>query len=75
MGQMHIQRALELDDGPRTLLAVDRDQVRLSILMDRLAPLAAEQGPAAAGSRLLLGPGSGQRGRRAKRPMAVAPTM
>jgi len=44
MGQMHIQRALELDEGPRTLLAVDRDQARLSILMERLAPLATSKG-------------------------------
>ena len=44
MGQMHIQRALELDEGPRTLVAVDRDQGRLTILMERLAPLAAAKG-------------------------------
>ncbi|RMH73214.1 MAG: alcohol dehydrogenase [Actinomyces sp.] len=44
MGQMHIQRALEKDDGPAVLLAVDPDATRMRALLDRLAPLAEERG-------------------------------
>ncbi|MEM7274224.1 MAG: alcohol dehydrogenase catalytic domain-containing protein [Actinomycetota bacterium] len=44
MGQMHIQRALEGDDGPRAIVAVDPDQDRMVALLDKLAPLAEQRG-------------------------------
>jgi threonine dehydrogenase-like Zn-dependent dehydrogenase len=40
MGQMHIQRAIELEEGPATIVAVDRDRERLAQLEERLLPLA-----------------------------------
>ncbi|NNK92097.1 MAG: zinc-binding dehydrogenase [Acidimicrobiia bacterium] len=44
MGQMHMQRAIELDDGPRTIIASDLDEARLAFATDRLAPLARAKG-------------------------------
>lgn len=44
MGQMHIQRALELPDGPGTIIASDVDPDRLAVLEKKLAPLAAQRG-------------------------------
>jgi len=43
MGQMHIQRALELAGGPQTLIAVDVDDARLQVVRDVLVPLAHER--------------------------------
>jgi len=40
MGQMHVQRALELDDPPRKLLATDLAAERLRYMENRLRPLA-----------------------------------
>jgi L-sorbose 1-phosphate reductase len=44
MGQMHMQRALELDAGPATLIGVDVDAVRLEAARKKLAPLAEAKG-------------------------------
>jgi threonine dehydrogenase-like Zn-dependent dehydrogenase len=44
MGQMHIQRALELAGGPRLVIASDTNPVRLAALVERLGPLAAARG-------------------------------
>jgi len=44
MGQMHIQRALELADGPAVLIASDTNAVRLAATVDRLGPLAVQRG-------------------------------
>ena len=44
MGQMHIQRALEMADGPSTIIAIDPDAERTQVMLDKLAPLAAERG-------------------------------
>lgn len=42
MGQMHVQRALELPGGPTTLIATDVNSARLEILSQFFAPLAAQ---------------------------------
>lgn len=44
MGQMHVQRALELADGPAVLIASDTNPLRLHALVQRLGPLAAARG-------------------------------
>jgi L-sorbose 1-phosphate reductase len=45
MGQMHLERALSLPDGPRLVIGVDLDPDRLAAARDRLAPVAeARQG-------------------------------
>ena len=44
MGQMHIQRALELAAGPHTIVASDLDDDRLAVVIDRLVPLAEKLG-------------------------------
>ncbi len=44
MGQMHIQRALELPKGPRVIIGSDLDEKRLAVVVDRLVPLARERG-------------------------------
>ena len=46
MGQMHVQRALELPDGPRMVVATEVSDERLQTLMERFQPLAAQKGPA-----------------------------
>jgi threonine dehydrogenase-like Zn-dependent dehydrogenase len=53
MGQMHVQRALELDDGPRTVIGSDVNPGRLAAMIQSLGGLAE-----ARGKRLLaVGPG------------------
>jgi L-sorbose 1-phosphate reductase len=44
MGQMHVERALALPEGPRLVLAVDLDADRLSAAREKLLPVAAKQG-------------------------------
>lgn len=44
MGQMHIQRALELADGPAAVIASDVNATRLAAMTERLAPLARARG-------------------------------
>jgi len=44
MGQMHLQRALEREHCPRTILATDIDEARLRVLKDRFSALAEERG-------------------------------
>ncbi len=42
MGQMHVQRAIELPNGPRKIIATEVSDQRLQALHDRFAPLAAD---------------------------------
>ncbi len=44
MGQMHIQRAIEQEDGPDVLIASDLDAPRLAVVEERLVPLAESRG-------------------------------
>jgi threonine dehydrogenase-like Zn-dependent dehydrogenase len=44
MGQMHLERALTLPEGPRLLIGVDLDRERLAEAQERLAPVAASSG-------------------------------
>lgn len=44
MGQMHVQRAIEMDDGPSLIVGVDVSAERLAVLRDRFAPLASARG-------------------------------
>ena len=44
MGQMHIQRAIESDHGPATIIGVDPDGIRLAVLEASLRPLAEKAG-------------------------------
>jgi len=44
MGQMHVQRALELRDGPRTVVGSDINPARLAALVQRLAGVAEARG-------------------------------
>ena len=44
MGQMHIQRAIELPGGPQTLIATDVNDERLAVLQQLFQGLAEEQG-------------------------------
>jgi threonine dehydrogenase-like Zn-dependent dehydrogenase len=44
MGQMHVERALGLPNGPRLVIAVDLDTERLAAAQKRLAPVAAARG-------------------------------
>lgn len=55
MGQMHIQRALELADGPAVIVASDTNAIRLAAAVARLGPLAAARG------RQLVPVGPGQK--------------
>jgi len=43
MGQMHVQRALELPDGPKTIIATEISDERLQTLIDMFSPLAEKQ--------------------------------
>ncbi|MEN8097920.1 MAG: alcohol dehydrogenase catalytic domain-containing protein [Chloroflexota bacterium] len=43
MGRMHVQRAIQLADGPRTILCTDVSDVRLQDLRDSFAQEAAEK--------------------------------
>ncbi|MDX9954646.1 MAG: alcohol dehydrogenase catalytic domain-containing protein [Anaerolineae bacterium] len=40
MGQMHVQRAIELPDGPAVVLATDLNAERLAVLQEQFTPLA-----------------------------------
>ena len=44
MGQMHVQRAIEMPDGPDILVAIDPDLARMKVLVASLAPLAEARG-------------------------------
>jgi len=44
MGQMHLERALKMPNGPATLIAVDLDRDRLATARSRLEPIAAALG-------------------------------
>ncbi len=44
MGMMHVQRAIQLPDGPRKIIATEVSDLRLKTLQDRLAPLAERNG-------------------------------
>jgi L-sorbose 1-phosphate reductase len=44
MGQMHIERALRMSDGPRLVVGVDLDHDRLEEARRKLEPIAAELG-------------------------------
>ncbi|MHB1458976.1 MAG: alcohol dehydrogenase catalytic domain-containing protein [Armatimonadota bacterium] len=44
MGQMHVQRAVELKDGPKKIIATDIDTARLQSLKDRFTPIADRRG-------------------------------
>jgi threonine dehydrogenase-like Zn-dependent dehydrogenase len=44
MGQMHVQRAIELPDGPRLVIATDVNDARLAALQQLFQPLADERG-------------------------------
>ncbi len=44
MGQMHVQRALELVNGPKLVIATEISDERLQILKDMFKPLAEKQG-------------------------------
>ncbi len=61
MGQMHVQRAIELPTGPRTVVATEVNDERLAALQESFGPLAEEHGVAlhmfnpTAGDRSLAG--------------------
>jgi threonine dehydrogenase-like Zn-dependent dehydrogenase len=44
MGQMHVQRAIELPNGPKLVVATEVSDERLQTLIDNFAPLAAKNG-------------------------------
>ncbi len=44
MGQMHVQRAIELPGGPRAIIATELNDERLAALRDRFLPLAEKNG-------------------------------
>ncbi len=44
MGQMHVQRAIEMPDGPKLLIATEVNETRLTALRERFIPLAEQQG-------------------------------
>jgi D-arabinose 1-dehydrogenase-like Zn-dependent alcohol dehydrogenase len=44
MGQMHVQRAIELAHGPTLVIATEIDDIRLQAIQDRFAPLAESHG-------------------------------
>jgi threonine dehydrogenase-like Zn-dependent dehydrogenase len=44
MGQMHLERALKMPNGPSTLIGVDLDRERLATAKNHLAPVAAALG-------------------------------
>jgi len=45
MGQMHLERALRIPDGPTLLIGADLDPERLAAARERLAPVARASGP------------------------------
>ncbi|MFT5194909.1 MAG: threonine dehydrogenase-like Zn-dependent dehydrogenase [Cellvibrionaceae bacterium] len=44
MGQMHVQRAIELPDGPQTIIATEVNQNRLDAIQESFGPLAKANG-------------------------------
>ena len=44
MGQMHVQRAIELKNGPNLIIATEVNEMRLAALAEMFAPLAEAQG-------------------------------
>ena len=44
MGQMHVQRAIELPDGPRLVIATEINDIRLAAIKERFEPLAEKNG-------------------------------
>lgn len=44
MGQMHVQRAVEVTNGPKTIVATDLDHGRLAHIQNRFGGLASEKG-------------------------------
>lgn len=44
MGQMHMQRAIEMDNGPATIIGLDLDQERMDRASTMLAPMAEKAG-------------------------------
>ncbi|MCB8979155.1 MAG: alcohol dehydrogenase catalytic domain-containing protein [Ardenticatenaceae bacterium] len=44
MGQMHVQRAIELKNGPNLIIATEVNDMRLGALAERFAPLAEANG-------------------------------
>jgi threonine dehydrogenase-like Zn-dependent dehydrogenase len=44
MGQMHVQRAIELPDGPRTIITTEVNDERLGALQEAFGPLAEKHG-------------------------------
>ncbi len=44
MGQMHTQRAVELEGGPMKVIATDVDTARLNSVKERFSPIAARRG-------------------------------
>ena len=44
MGQMHVQRAMELPNGPRLIIATEINDIRLAAIKERFAPLAEKNG-------------------------------
>ena len=44
MGQMHVQRAIELPEGPKLVIATEVNQMRLDAIAERFGPLATENG-------------------------------
>lgn len=44
MGQMHVQRALELPDGPKTIIATEISDERLQTLVNMFEPLSKKNG-------------------------------
>ncbi len=69
MGQMHVQRAIEMADGPKTLVCIDPDAERMKVLVASLGDLAAERGrtlvtvdPAEESARKVIDSHTGGRG-------------
>ena len=44
MGQMHVQRAIELENGPAVIIATEVNDARLAVLANRCSPLAVNRG-------------------------------
>jgi threonine dehydrogenase-like Zn-dependent dehydrogenase len=44
MGQMHVQRAIELPDGPKLVIATEVNDMRLAAVKERFGPLAKKNG-------------------------------
>lgn len=44
MGQMHVQRAIELENGPALIIATEVNETRLEVLARRCSPLATNRG-------------------------------